>query len=471
MVLAKSLAAATLSVAALLATAPSQPAIAQVSAGDVHAGTIELPLNKSRVINTDQPIARVMIGNSEIADVLPLTDQSVYVLGRSMGTTSLTLYGDGGRLLAVMDLAVGPDIEAYQQQVDRLISGSDIQASISGSSMVLTGVVSDAGAVDRAVQLAQTYAGDNVVNLISVGSSQQVMLEVRFAEVNRRVTEELGIRGIGVSEGGSFRGVFGGGASYSPGNGVTPGSAASSLIVDSFGIFSNVFSIGNVDIEGVLTALERRGFARTLAEPTLVALSGETASFLAGGEYPIPVTQSSSNNASAITVEFKPFGVSLAFTPTVLADNTINLRVEPEVSSIDPTASISLNDITIPGLQTRRASTVIEMRDGESFAIAGLLQDDIQSVVRQLPLLGSIPIIGSLFRSTEFQQGQTELLIVVTPRLVQPIRPGQVYLPTDRVEDPDPVDTFLLGESYDPRPARTAEDAGDDDLPGGDYEY
>ncbi len=474
MVRANLLCAASLAVAAAVNLTPVETANAQSSVEEIHAGSIAIPLNKSRVISTDRPIVRAMIGNAEIADILPLTDQSVYVLGRSMGTTSLTLYGEGGRVLAVMDVTIGPDVEAFQEQVDSLIAGSDIQASIAGSSMVLTGLVSDPGAVDRAVRLARTYAGDNVVNLISVGSSQQVMLEVRFAEVNRRVTEELGIRGIGISENGTFNGIFGDGATFSPGNGAVPGTASSALVSDSFGVFSKVFSIGNVDIEGILTALERRGFARTLAEPTLVALSGETADFLAGGEYPIPVTQNSSNDSAAITVEFKPFGVSLGFTPTVLADDTINLRVEPEVSSIDPATSFSQNGITIPGLQTRRASTVIELRDGESFAIAGLLQDDFQTVVRQLPVLGSIPIIGTLFRSTEFQQGQTELLIVVTPRLVQPIRPDQVYLPTDRVEEPDRSEVFLLGEALNPRPSRSAEPEDGEqetEIEGGDYEY
>ncbi len=465
---AKFLTAVSLMVAGLGCAIPAAPALAQAEIQDVHGGTIDLPLNKSRVISVDRPIVRAMVGNAEIADILPLTNQSVYVLGKSMGTTSLTLYGQGGRVLSVLDVAVGPDVEAYQEQVGRLIPNADIQASISGSSMVLTGLVSDAGAIDRAMQLASTYAGDNVVNMISLGSSQQVMLEVRFAEVNRQVRDEFGVRSIGSSDGGLFNGVIGDGALLSPGNGGLA-TAGTTLISDSFGVFSQLFSIGSVDIEGILTALESRGFARTLAEPTLVALSGEEASFLAGGEYPIPVTQGSSAEASTITIQFKQFGVSLGFVPTVLADDTINLRVRPEVSSIDPASSVTLNGITVPGLQTRRASTVIELRDGESFAIAGLLQEDYETVVRQLPLLGSIPILGSLFRSTEFQRGETELLIVVTPRLVQPIRPDQVYLPTDRVETPDPVDIFMLGEGEDPLPARSAVPA--DNLEGSGYEY
>jgi pilus assembly protein CpaC len=189
--------------------------------------------------------------------------------------------------------------------------------------------------------------------------------------------------------------------------------------------------------------------AKTLAEPTLVALSGEKASFLAGGEFPIPVVQNGggAGGSQAFTIEFKPFGVSLGFTPTVLADGVINMVVEPEVSSIDPAASITVNGLRVPGLQTRRASTTLELRDGESFAMAGLIRQDFQTTVRQLPILGSIPIIGSLFRSSGFQRGETELLIVVTPRLVQPVKPEQIALPTDRVENASETELFLMGRT------------------------
>jgi len=182
-----------------------------------------------------------------------------------------------------------------------------------------------------------------------------------------------------------------------------------------------------------------------------VALSGETASFLAGGEFPVPVVQNGGgvggNNSNAFTVEWKPFGVSLAFTPTVLADGVINLVVQPEVSSIDPTASIVINNLTIPGLQTRRAKTVVEMRDGESFALAGLIRKDFQDTIRQVPLLGSIPIIGTLFRSTGFQNDQTELVIIVTPRLVRPVAAGALKAPTDRTGPPNEADLFLNGRT------------------------
>jgi pilus assembly protein CpaC len=229
-----------------------------------------------------------------------------------------------------------------------------------------------------------------------------------------------------------------------------------SPLTDTFGIIQKSFGLGGLSINASLNALENKGLVKTLAQPTLIALSGEKASFLAGGEFPVPVAQSGNNTNGAITVEFKPFGVSLAFTPTVLADRTISMIVEPEVSAIDPTSSLTVGNISIPGLRTRRASTTLELRDGESFAIAGLLQKDFQTTIDQVPLLSSIPILGALFRSSSFKKGETELLIVVTPHLVAPIRPNQVKLPTDRVQDPREGDTFLLGESYRPQPVEPA---------------
>ena len=323
--------------------------------------------------------------------------------------------------------------------------------------------------------LAAAFAGDKVINLLAMGSSQQVMLEVRFAEISRSGGKEIGVSGF-VNDG-RFSSAIGKGASLVPGQdvdvsttvgGVTtsatvPGDSILKLsaITNSFGIFRGAFGALGLNIDATLNALETRGLAKTLAQPTLIALSGEKASFLAGGEFPIPVVQGSgsvggNNNQAPITVEFKPFGVSLAFTPTVLGDKTISLIVEPEVSSIDPTASITLGNITIPGLRTRRASTTLELRDGESFAIAGLIQRDFETTVQQVPLLGSIPIIGSLFRSSAFRKGETELMIVVTPRLVAPISPAQVRLPTDRVKDPDEAETILLGQPYHPVPVKPA---------------
>ena len=440
-----------------LSAAPAALAQGYQSSSDagLHAGQLDVPLNKSQVLTVDRPFGKAMIGSEEIADIMPITNRSLYVLGKKMGTTSLTVYDNANNVISVVDIAVGPDIVSLRRQLSELIPGEPIGAKISNNSVILTGIVSNGPAIDRAVQLAKSYAGDNVINMMSVGASQQVMLEVRFSEISRQTGKQIGLSGFGFSDGGTFGAAIGNGAGLVPDATTGNGVLRLDSITGAFGVFRKAFDVAGLNIDAVLDALERKGLVKTLANPTLVALSGETASFLAGGEFPVPVSQGNSGgagggggNSGSITVEFKPFGVSLAFTPTVLADGVINLAVEPEVSSIDPTASITVNGLVIPGLQTRRANTVLELRDGESFALAGLIRKDFQTTVRQVPLLGSIPIIGSLFRSSGFQKGETELVIVVTPRLVQPIKAGApVALPTDRVQNPNELDLFLMGRT------------------------
>lgn len=458
---------AALAAVAAGAVAVAQPAAAQVSiASGINAGELQVPVNKSQVVRADRAYSKALIGNPEIADIVPISATSIYVLGKKTGTTSLTLYDRANRLIAVMDVVVGPDVMTLKRQLSDLLPGG-IAARMSNDSVILEGTVPNAVMADRAVQVAETYAPGKVVNLLSLGSSQQVMLEVRFAEVKRNALTQLGVGWQ--ANGGNFRGVSGGGASLQANGGTTTTTTTSggttttttspnqagvlglAAITDSFGIISRAFRAFGANFNVTLDALERRGFVRTLAEPTLIALSGETASFLAGGEFPVPVTQSGGGlggaNGNALTVEWKPFGVSLAFTPTVLADGVINMIVAPEVSSIDPSASIVVNNLTIPGLQTRRAKTVVELRDGESFALAGLLRKDFQDTIRQVPLLGSLPIIGTLFRSTGFQHEQTELVIIVTPRLVRPVQAGALKVPTDRAGPPNEAELLLLGRT------------------------
>jgi len=440
-------------VAACIYAAPAAAQLSNISIAEgVHAGELAVPVNKSQVIRSDRPYAKALIGNPDIADVLPLSDQSLYVLGKKTGTTSLTLYDRRNMLIAVIDVAVGPDVIGLKRQLSELVPGDGVGARMANDSIVLEGIVPSGPSADRAVQLAESYAPGKVINLLSVGASQQVMLEVRFSEIKRSALKQLGFGFFVNSDGGSFAGVSGNGAAL-----VGAGPPTLGAIADSFGIITKRFGAFGLNFDAALDALERKGAITTLAEPTLVALSGETASFLAGGEFPVPVARGGTSSATedgdvigvstAITVEFKPFGVSLAFTPTVLADGVINMVVAPEVSSIDPTASIVINNLRIPGLQTRRAKTTVELRDGESFAMAGLLRKDFQDTVRQFPVLGSIPIIGTLFRSTNFQRDETELVIIVTPRLVRPVRAAAMKLPTDRVTAPNEADLFFLGRT------------------------
>lgn len=441
--------------AALLIGLPSSPATAQYAVGSeetLHAGQLDVPLNKSQILRADRPFARALIGNDEIADILPMNDHSLYVLGKKIGTTSLTLYDRGNNLISVIDIAVGPDVVSLKRQFGEIMPNEKINVRMSNDAVVLTGMMSSGPAVERAYQLANTYAPDKVVNMLSVGSVQQVMLEVRFSEINRQVGKQLGFNHAFLSDNGRFQGGIGNTAPRTTLLTNQNGNPTIDIsgILETFGIAAGSFGIGGLNLFSALDALERKGMVKTLAEPTLIALSGETASFLAGGEFPVPVAQNGSSgngNTQAITVEFKPFGVSLGFTPTVLDDGIINLVVAPEVSSIDPNASININGLVIPGLQTRRAKTTLELRDGQSFAIAGLIQKNFQDTIRQIPLLGSIPIIGSLFRSTGFQKQETELVIIVTPRLVRPMRPEDVRLPTDRVGNPSEADLFLMGKT------------------------
>lgn len=474
------------SVAAIAASvmfyAASAPAQVRLAAG-VDAGQLDVPINKSQVLRADRPYSKALIGNPDIADIVPISGTSVYVLGKKTGTTSLTLYDHANRLIAVVDVVVGPDVTTLKRQLADLLPSDTIAARMSNDSVILEGMVHDAVAADKAVQIAETFAPGKVVNMLTLGSAQQVMLEVRFAEVNRSAMNQIGVS-WGTKNSGNTRYAIGAGASLVPSTGtvtstsplttttttlgntvqtVTSGGTVTSVansgaqylvgsIADSFGIIAQTFKAFGSTFNVQLDALENKGAVRTLAQPTLIALSGETASFLAGGEFPVPTVQGVGGSANggataAYTVQWKPFGVSLAFTPTVLADGVINLVVAPEVSSIDPSASIVLNGLSIPGIQTRRAKTVVELRDGESFALAGLIRNDFQDTIRQVPLLGSIPIIGALFRSTGFQHQQTELVIIVTPRLVRPVQAGALKLPTDRVKPPNEADLLLNGRT------------------------
>ena len=405
----------------------SAPAFGQVaSIGDHRSGAVMVvPVNKSQVLKLDRAFAKAMVGNPEIADVMPLTMNSVYVLGRATGSTNLALYDRGGGLIAVVDVVVGPDVMGLKRQISDVFPGEPVKISNSNESLLLEGQVSSPMVAERIVALASTYAPDKVLNLMSVGSPQQVLLEVRVSEMSRGTVKQLGINSFSWGSSGSAGGI------------ARPGDVQAGPFQAALTLFGP-----NIDIQ--LEALERQGLVRTLAQPNLVALSGETASFLAGGEFPIPTGISQNGQVS---VEFKQFGVSLAFSPTVLTDGLINLVVAPEVSSLDRDASVQLSGIVIPGLKVRRAKTSLELRDGQSFAIAGLINSQFTDTVRGVPLLGKIPIIGALFRSTSFQNDETELVITVTPRIVRPVRPDDIALPTDSVLKPSAMDLFLLGKT------------------------
>lgn len=433
---------AALGLAAFLGLQSPASAAQQVSTStDPYAGEIEVPANKSQILRIDQPYRDLLIGNPDIADVRPMSDRSVYILGKKPGSTTLSIYGANKQVLGIMDVSVVADVDAVKKRLYELLPDEKIAVRAVNGSIVLSGTVIRDSSISAAVALAKRYVDqDNVVNLLQVQGSQQVMLAVRFVEVKRSAARELGFNNNVLFQDGTMAVQLLTGAGQS---------------LDTFGsIAANAVS-GKWNISSTLDALERNGIIKTLAEPNLIALSGETASFLAGGEFPIPVAQTGAGLYNTITIEFKEFGVSLAFTPTVLGDGLISLKVAPEVSAIDPNASIKLANFEIPGFTTRRAKTTIDLRDGQSFAIAGLLQRQLQNQIRALPGLGNLPVLGALFRSTQFQNDETELVIIVTPHLVRPAGPNQLVTPDEYLTSPSDADLFLMGKTEGPSPART----------------
>ncbi|GBE42858.1 type IV pilus biogenesis and competence protein PilQ precursor [bacterium BMS3Bbin10] len=396
---------------------------------------MRIPVDKSDTIRLERPFTEALVGDSEIADVIPLTNQSLYVLGKKVGATRLTILGESKTVLGIIEIEISYDVAGIKAQIHEALPQARVKVSSMNGRIVLSGRVPDAPTLERAVTIAEQFAPKAVVNSISVSSSQQVMLEVRFIETTRNAARDLGINFDVLSTKGrfsaqtNFPGAVGLGAF--PANRTPFGTMVARLL-------SN-----GASADMIVQALEERGVARRLAEPNLIALSGDTASFLAGGEFPFPVGRDNDQ----ITIEFKKFGVGLAFTPTVLANGLINLKIEPEVSEIDPNNTLRVNDTEIPSLITRRTKTTVELRDGQSFAIAGLLQSTNSKGIRQLPWIGQVPVLGALMRSASFEKNETELVIIVTPRLVRPAAPGQKLLtPFDKSVASNDVDFFVRGK-------------------------
>ena len=395
-------------------------------------GQLTVPVDKSQLLHVDQVFGELSVGNQMIADVVPLTRNLIYVLGRQRGATNLTISDPTGNVIAVVDIIVAFDVDALRRGLSDLVPGEQVNIRPAGDALILSGQVSSSDRLRQILTVSERYAPGGITNMLSVGGSQQVMLQVRFAEVQRSALKDLGANFL-LSYGGNDSG-----AAVATGSGVSP---------DAFGVIGGLLSDGRgFDLEATIDALERRGALRTLAEPNLVALSGDTASFLAGGQLPIPVASgTAAGGVPVVTVQFKDFGVGVSFTPTVIGRETINLEMNTEVSAVDPTLSVEASGIRVPGLKVRRAKTTIEMKDGQSFSIAGLLQDDFQDNISQFPILGSIPVLGVLFRSTSFQHQQTELVVLITARLVDPGIARNLTSPTDTLVVPSQRSLFLDG--------------------------
>jgi pilus assembly protein CpaC len=432
-----------LTVAALGAQAP-QPSQAQVPAAvaplpaPAQAPSFEkvvLTAGRSTVITTEFDVTRIAVTNPAVADAVVVQPREVLIDGKSAGTVSLIIWGVGRRVQ--YDLVVELGVSTLQQQLQTLFPGEDINATLNADALVLWGRVSSTAVMLKAAEIAAASSSKTkVINLLQLpgaAGSQQVMLQVRFAEVNRRAIEELGS---------SF---FTGATGYKDYIGRTttqqfaaPDYADLSRKEDATGItlegkttfsdFLNLFLFNTKHNVGmVIKALESKGFFQSLAEPNLIAYNGQQASFLAGGEFPVPVVQGITNT---VTIQWKEFGVRLSFTPTIAGD-LIRLNVKPEVSSLDFNNGLTLQGYRIPSLITRRAETDVELRDGQSFAIAGLLHNTGQDDRAGIPILSQIPIIGALFKSKAERKEQTELMVLITPRLVRPLDPDEVpALPT-----------------------------------------
>jgi pilus assembly protein CpaC len=397
------------------------------------SGQLSIPIDKSQLLHVDQAFGEISVGNKDIADVVPLSRNLIYVLGKKRGATNLTISDQAGNILSVVDVLVTFDANALKRSLADVLPDENVTIQTGGNSLILSGQVSGPDRLRQILAVAERYAPGAVTNLLSLGGSQQVLLEVKFAEVSRNALTDLGA---------NF--AF----SYQKGNGTLALGSGQGTPSTAFGAVAAALTDSrSFDLQASVNALEKKGLLRTLASPNLIALSGDTASFLAGGQIPIPVAQSTTGTVPVITVEYKDFGVSLSFTPTVIGKEQINLEMNTEVSAIDPSLAISNGTVSIPGLKVRRAKTTIELKDGQSFSIAGLLQDDFQDGVSQLPILGNIPILGAMFRSSNFQHQQTELVVLITTHLVDPGVARSLASPADAVVLPSPVSLFGEGKT------------------------
>jgi pilus assembly protein CpaC len=410
---------------------------------------LEIERGKSIGITTDYTVKRISVGAPDVLDVVALGSKDIQLVAKAVGVTNVLFWDTKGRPQAVIEVHVGTPYTHIERAIRRFMNHDSISVEGAGNAVILRGSVSSDVVLDQALKLAQGMIGDGkseqgesevrIVNLIEVGGNHQVMLKVVIAEMSRSMNREFGTNFAALITTGSGQvgiGSFIGGLA----TGSTSGGLATSA-GELLGAFAGFGALQALEV--VLDLLDERGLSKILAEPTLVARSGESASFLVGGEVPIPVVQGGSSDA--ITVEYHEFGVGLSFTPTVLSPDRIHLVVNPEVSRADFTFGTEVKGTVVPGFATRRASTSVELADGQSFMIAGLLNEEIRELAGKYPILGDIPILGAVFRSTQFLKDETELVIIVTPTLVKPLGPGPHPLPTDHFIEPSAAEFYLWG--------------------------
>jgi pilus assembly protein CpaC len=469
-------AGAAVAAALVAATAPMAQAQAQeppqgriVPANVARDASVMVTVGKSQDVRTERSFADVMVGDPSVADVSPLTDHSLSILGKKIGATRITVYDRDHQPVQIFDVTVSYDLSGLATEITHF-AGTGIKITAVGSHIMLGGIAPDAATLDKAMLIVRQFDKD-AINTVQVMQQQQVMLEVRFIEVDRNASRELGVQwnmfgGSSVANigsqlpagqlpitqpGGAFQqpGLQCGFSVTCGGTNVNPGALTASPVVAA-GLLSGSapygFLVSNLSnaLQLEVSALEQNGLARSLAEPNLVALSGDTASFLAGGQIPIP----EAGSFGTISFAYQPYGVGLSFTPTVLRDGLINLVIKPEVSEIDTTHTVTVLGTSVPGLITRKASTTLELRDGQSFMLGGLLQNTSQNAADQLPWLGDMPVLGALFRSSQYQKNETDLVIVVTPHIVRPMSPvNEARTPLDNTVPGNDIDFFLMGRA------------------------
>jgi pilus assembly protein CpaC len=407
--------------------------------------TLNLSQNTGTLVRLSAPMSDLFVANDSIADVQVRSSTQLYVFGKSAGETTVYATDKSGRVVYAANVRVGTNVGSVDEMLRLAMPESSIQATPMNNLVLLTGTVGSPDDVSEAQRLVQAYVGQGtqVVSRLRSATPLQVNLRVRIAEVSRSLVRQIGVNLLTSGTGGTN-----GGFSFGIGQGSAINPTTGQVTIPNTGTAIRAAGkLFGMDILSAFELAEGDGLVTTLAEPNLTALSGETASFLAGGEYPIPVAQ----QQGAISIEYKSYGVGLAFTPIVLADGRISMRVRPEVSELSSEGSVKMNDTIVPALVTRRAETTVELGSGQSFMIAGLMKNSNANNVDKAPFLGDLPILGALFRSTKYKRSETELVIIVTPYLVRPVS-NQLALPTDGYRAPNAGEMIFGGQTYKRRP-------------------
>jgi len=420
---------------------------------DVAERVITVEINKGTMVKLDEAVTSIAVADPTTADVQVISSKLIFVHGKKIGETSIYAVNAENNTILNAVVSVTHNLSSLEREVKRMAPESDVDFKTVDGGLVMNGTASSPGESDNIKNIAAAYMGDKdkMVNMIKTQGSDQVTLKVRFVEMSRTDLKKIGVSLQNVTNRGNFSMQLVQGKTIQF-FGSTPGQdvvlAPNSLIDRGSNTDTNAM-FRYKDISGLIDALETQGMATILAEPTLTTISGEPASFLAGGQFPVPVVQSSTGSAPTISIQYQPFGVSLKFTPVVMNKNRISLTVAPEVSTLDFNNPIQVSGVTYPILDTRKASSVVELGSGESFMLAGLLQNETTNAIDKFPGLGDLPVLGALFRSTSFQNDQTELVILVTPYIVHPVaESAKMQTPIDGMKPPSDMQMLLQGNLY-----------------------